>query len=49
MFKKLSYDMEGTKKTQFKLLSMKCTISEMKINRMDLTAGYTAEEKNKCT
>lgn len=35
--------------TQFKLLSMKCTISEMKIYRTDFTADYTAEERNKCT
>lgn len=48
MFKKLSNDMEGTKETQFKLPSMKRTISGMKIYRMDFTADYTAEERNKC-
>lgn len=37
---------KSQKKAQFKLLSKKCTISEMKVNQMGLTAEYTSRKKN---
>ena len=45
MFKKLSNDREGTKKTQSKLLSMKCMVFEIEISGMGLIADYTTEGK----